>query len=163
MNLYLALVTLHLLAAMLWLGGMLFLAVVGAPVLRALEPAIRQEIFRRLGERFRTVGWIALGVLVATGTGMVQLRGWLRPEVMGSSGFWTAGPGRTLALKLALVALMLGLSAWHDFVLGPRAGRAEPGSPRALRLRKRAAGMARVNALVGLLVLFLAARLVRGG
>ena len=163
MNLYLALVTLHLLAAMLWLGGMLFLAVVGAPVLRALEPAIRQEIFRRLGERFRAVGWIALGVLVATGVGMLQLRGWLRPEVMGSSGFWTEGPGRTLALKLAFVGLMLGLSAWHDFVLGPRAGRAEPGSPRALRLRKRAAGMARVNALVGLLVLFLAARLVRGG
>jgi hypothetical protein len=37
--LYYATVTAHLLAALLWLGGMFFLAIVGAPVLRSVEPA----------------------------------------------------------------------------------------------------------------------------
>jgi putative copper export protein len=31
-------VTIHVLAAMLWLGGMFFLGAVGAPVLRTIEP-----------------------------------------------------------------------------------------------------------------------------
>jgi len=37
--LYYVNVTLHVLGAMLWLGGMFFLGVVGIPVLRAIEPA----------------------------------------------------------------------------------------------------------------------------
>jgi len=38
MSLYHLNVTLHVLAGMLWLGGMFFLGVVGAPVLRRIEP-----------------------------------------------------------------------------------------------------------------------------
>ena len=38
MTLYNLVVTLHVLAALFWLGGMFFLALVGAPVLRAVEP-----------------------------------------------------------------------------------------------------------------------------
>ena len=61
-------VTVHVLAALLWLGGMFFLGVVGAPVLRAVNPpALRQELFQRLGLRFRTIGWWAIGVLVILG------------------------------------------------------------------------------------------------
>ena len=47
-------VTVHVLAALFWLGGMLFLGLVGAPVLRAVEPpALRQRLFHDLGMRFR--------------------------------------------------------------------------------------------------------------
>jgi uncharacterized membrane protein len=43
-------VTVHVFAALLWLGGMFFLAVVGAPVLRSVEPPeLRAQLFRRLG------------------------------------------------------------------------------------------------------------------
>jgi uncharacterized membrane protein len=50
-------VTIHVLAAMLWLGGMFFLGVVGAPVLRAIDPPpLRQRLFQELGTRFRRVG-----------------------------------------------------------------------------------------------------------
>ena len=37
-GLYWLSVTVHVLAAMLWLGGTFFLAAVGAPVLRKVEP-----------------------------------------------------------------------------------------------------------------------------
>ena len=47
---YYVVVTIHVLAALLWLGGMFFLGVVGAPVLRRIEPpALRRRLFQELG------------------------------------------------------------------------------------------------------------------
>src|SRR5688572_10046332 len=143
--LYYAVVTLHLLAALLWLGGMFFLGVIGAPVLRTVEPAaLRQHLFQQLGLRFRSIGWVAIAILVATGVAMLHLRGLLAwSGVMGDRDFWTSAFGHALAAKLAAVSAMITVSFFHDFVLGPAAGRAAPGSPRALLLRRRAAIYAR--------------------
>jgi len=158
-------VTVHVLAAMLWLGGMFFLGVVGGPVLRAVEPAaLRQQLFQQLGLRFRSVGWWAIGVLLITGVGNLQFRGWLQWDgVLGSGVFWATAAGRALALKLGAVTVMLVVSAIHDFILGPMAGEAQPGSTRALALRRRAALLARVNAFLGVVVVIAAVRLARGG
>src|SRR6476620_11404806 len=94
---YYVLVTIHVLAALLWLGGMLFLGVVGAPVLRAIEPpALRQRLFSELGRRFRAVGWVAVATLVATGTLMLNARGLLHGSVLGSAAFWHTAFGTTL-------------------------------------------------------------------
>ena len=132
----LALRSLHVLAAIVWIGGMLFIALVLVPVARRLhDPALRTRLVHDLGVRFRTVGWIALGVLVATGL----LNLWLRPELLTTTRFWW---------KAGLVILALALSAVHDFVLGPRAGR--PGADP--RLRARASWVARVNVVVVLVV-----------
>ena len=164
-SLYLTNVIVHVLAAMFWLGGMFFLGLIGAPVLRDLEPAtLRQKLFNDLGVRFRTAGWIAIAVLIATGTGNLYFRGWLRwNDVLGSSAFWTSSAGRVLAIKLAAVVVMIVVSAVHDFVLGPAASREDAGSPAALALRQRAALLARFNALVGVVVVAAAVRLARGG
>lgn len=158
-------ITVHVLAALLWLGGMFFLGLVGAPVLRHVEPAtLRQRLFHELGVRFRTVGWIAIAVLLVTGTLNLAFRGYLRWDgALGSATFWGSPYGHSLGMKLVAVAIMLVIGAIHDFVLGPRAGDAEPGSPEALRLRARAAMLARVNAFVGVLVVIAAVRLARGG
>lgn len=157
-------VTLHVLAALLWLGGMFFLGVVGAPVLRAIDDAaLRQRLFHLLGVRFRTVGWIAITVLVATGTIMLRARGLLAwSGVLGSAAFWRTPLGVTLAFKLATVATMIAVSAVHDFLVGPAASRAHAGSADAIALRRRAALLARLNALVGLLLVIAAVRLARG-
>jgi uncharacterized membrane protein len=163
--LYLANVTVHILAAMFWLGGMFFLGIVGAPALRGVEPAaMRQRIFQQLGVRFRTAGWWAIGVLVVTGTLNLYFRGWLHwDSALGSSRFWATAGGRALVLKLVAVAAMLVVSSIHDFVLGPRAGRATPGTALAISYRMRAARLARLNALLGVVVVIAAALLARGG
>jgi uncharacterized membrane protein len=157
-------VTIHVLAAMLWLGGMFFLGVVGAPVLRGVEPpALRQRLFQQLGSRFRRTGWIAIAVLVATGVGNLYFRGWLHwTGVLGSAVFWRTGVGHALAAKLAAVTVMISISAIHDFVHGPRAGRAAPGSAEAVAMRRRAASLARINAIVGIVLVIAAVRLARG-
>ena len=157
-------VTVHVLAALGWLGGMFFLALVGAPVLRQVEPpALRQQLFQQLGLRFRTVGWALLATLLVTGLLVLHYRGLLRwSGVLGAPAFWRTSVGHALAAKLAAVTVMLVVSLVHDFVLGPVAGRAAAGSPTALRLRRRAAWLARVNALVGVVLVVAAVRLARG-
>lgn len=162
---YFVAVTLHVLAALFWLGGMFFLGVVGAPVLRHVEPpALRQKLFHDLGHRFRDSGWVAIGVLVVSGIFVLHYRGVLHwSGALGSAAFWGTTFGRTLAIKLAAVTTMIAVSAVHDFVLGPAASRVAPGTPGSLALRRRAAGLARINALVGLVVVIVAVRLARGG
>ncbi|MGZ8376132.1 MAG: DUF4149 domain-containing protein [Gemmatirosa sp.] len=164
-TLYWVSVTLHVLAALGWLGGMFFLALVGAPVLRRVEPpALRQSLFQQLGLRFRTVGWALLALLVATGVVLLHYRGLLRwTGVLGAPAFWRTAVGHALAAKLAAVGVMLAVSLVHDFVLGPVAGRAMPGSRRAVRLRLQASWLARVNAVVGIVLVVAAVRLARGG
>lgn len=161
-TLYYANVTLHVLAALLWLGGMFFLAVVGAPALRGIEPPqLRQQLFQALGTRFRRAGWVAISVLVVTGVGNLYFRGWLHAALLGDPAFWRSGTGVALAVKLSCVVTMIALSAVHDFVLGPRAGRAPPGSEVALRLRRLSSWTARIEALVGLVLVVAAVRLTR--
>jgi uncharacterized membrane protein len=162
--LYFLSVTVHVLAALLWLGGMFFLAVVGAPVLRKVEPpALRAELFRRLGEQFRRVGWAAIAVLLVTGLTNLHFRGVLSQDVLGSAGFWAAPFGRALAWKLVAVGVMLGVQAVHDFLVGPAASRLPPESPEMPRVRRQAALLARASAVLGVIVVIAAVRLARGG
>ena len=162
-TLYYVNVTIHVLAAMLWLGGMFFLGVVGAPVLRVVEPAaLRQRLFQQLGLRARALGWWAIGVLLVTGTLNLWFRGWLHWQgVLGDATFWRTTTGIALAAKLASVAVMVLVSAVHDFVLGPMAGRLPAGSAEALAFRRRAALLARANALLGVVIVIAAVRLAR--
>lgn len=162
--LYYANVTIHLLAAMFWLGGMFFFAVVGAPGLRQVESSpLRAELFRRLGERFRTAGWIAIAVLLVSGTLNLWFGGVLSADILGRSDFWATPFGHTLGWKLTAVGAMLVVSGLHDFVLGPAASRHAPGAAGADRTRRRAALLARANAVLGLVVVVAAVRLARGG
>jgi uncharacterized membrane protein len=132
-------------AALTWIGGMLFIALVLVPIARRLEDqALRARLVRETGLRFRTVAWSALGVLVVTG--LVNL--WMHPALLSSSRFHG---------KLGLVVLTLILSAFHDFVLGPRAG--APGADPSARVR--ASWVARVNVLVVLVIVLLALSLFR--
>lgn len=163
-TLYYINVTIHVLAAMLWLGGMFFLGAVGAPVLRAVEPqALRQQLFTQLGLRARSLGWWSIAVLIITGTLNLYFRGWLHWDgVLGAASFWRTGTGIALAIKLISVTTMIIVSGVHDFVLGPMAGRLTAGSPEALAFRRRAALLARANALIGIVIVVAAVRLARG-
>ena len=163
LSFYFVNVTIHLLAAFLWLGGLLFLGAVADPAVSQIEPqTLRAEVFQRLGRRFRPVGWVAILVLLVTGVLNLHVRGLLMWETLGDGGFWTSAYGRTLLWKLVCVAGIVLGSAYHDFVVGPAASRAEPGSPQAVALSGRAAWIGRVNAVLGILLIVTASRLTRG-
>lgn len=130
----------HVLSAVTWLGGMLFIALILVPVTRRVQdPLLRGDLITQTGKRFRTVGWIALGLLVVTGVVILLQRPWL-----------LRAPA--FQVKAGLVVLTLALSALHDFVLGPRAGRLPPS---ATAPRKRLTWIARLNVLIVLTIILL--------
>ena len=152
----------HVLSAMVWVGGMFFFALVGAPVLRSLDAELRARLFRQLGERFRVVGWFAVAVLLITGLLNLHFRGLLSSQLF-SAAFWDTRYGHILAWKLGSISLMLIIQAFHDFHLGPRAGMVAPGSEQSLQLRGQAALLARVSALIALVIVAAAVLLARPG
>ena len=107
------LVTLHVLGATVWVGGAISLTFIAVPAIRSLTGEPRQTAMRRLGERWRPIGWTALLVMVATG---VPLASHVLP---GSDGAAKA----VFAVKMALFAALLVFAYLHDFVLGPRVAR----------------------------------------
>ena len=162
---YLVLVWLHILAAVIWIGGMVFLTLVLMPVLRRPEYlGNAAALIRATGMRFRWVGWLCLSLLLVSGTLHVGYRGFGWTDV--ATGRIFMGPfGRALGIKLLLVAVIILISALHDFLIGPRAsvlGREDATSPSARRLRRQASWLGRLNILLGLIVIGLGVILVRG-
>lgn len=162
--LYFLSVWVHVLAATTWIGGMLFLVLVVVPWLRAGNRADAGVFLRETGQRFRAVGWACFVILLATGTFNLYVRGVRLGDF--SRAEWLASPfGRSVLLKLGLFTVVLGVSAAHDFVVGPRASAAiesAPGSPEAARRRRHAALLGRANVLLALALVAVAVTLVRG-
>jgi uncharacterized membrane protein len=103
------LVTVHLLAATVWVGGSTALIFVGVPAIRILEGDARGRAMKELGLRWRPLGYGALLVAALTGVSLAA-RDWdHRPAFQ--IVFW---------VKVALALCLVGVSYVHNFVLGPR-------------------------------------------
>ncbi len=115
---------LHLLAAALWVGGLVCLAV----SLRGAAVADRAPLARLLVPHFSAVAGVGLGVMVLTGL----YSAWLHvPELRA---FILTIYGQALGVKLLLVLPIVALGAFNRFVLVPRlkAGAPEGGVVRRL-------------------------------
>jgi putative copper export protein len=163
-DLYLVSVWLHILAATTWIGGMLFVALVVVPSVRRGDLGNTAKLFGETGRRFRAVGWTCFAVLFLTGCYNLAARGVTLHDFIDRR--WVTSPfGRAVVMKLSVFAVVVVLSAVHDYVIGPRAVvelERDPGSPAALRLRRRASLLGRLNALLALVLVGLAVILVRG-
>jgi copper transport protein len=95
----------HLAAASVWIGGLVQLGFVVWP----LAPELRRDIF----VRFSKLAGVLVGLVVTAGVYLSIVR---LPQL---SDLWTAGYGRVLLVKLALVALALSWGAFHHFVARP--------------------------------------------
>lgn len=131
---------LHLVTAMLWVGGVLTLSVVVWP----LAPDLRRAAFLR----FSRLAVFLIGVLLAAGTVVAVAR---LPEL---HDLWTTSYGKTLLVKIGLVCIALAWGGFHHTVVRPRLerGEAPPGVGRSLL----------GESAVALAVLFAAAVLVNG-
>lgn len=162
--LYLLSVWIHILAATVWVGGMLFLVLVVVPWLRRGARSDAAVFLRETGERFRNVGWACFFVLLITGTFNLWVRG-VRLSDFGRSEWLQSPFGTTVVVKLSVFLLVLMISSIHDFVVGPRATRAIAANPRSSDAqieRRRASVLGRVNVLLALILLGAGVMLVRG-
>ena len=105
-----AVVVVHLLAAMVWVGGSIALVVAGVPAIRVLEGESRGRALRELGLRWRPLGYGALAVAALTGIELAS-----QDYGEGRSPFHTV-----LWVKVGLSLALVAASYLHNFVYGPR-------------------------------------------
>ncbi len=154
-----SIVLIHVLAAFIWLGGMFFIALVAVPALRTIEPPEKRiELLADTARRFRGVSWIAILVLLATGVVNAINHG-VTSEMISTGAIFLSNFGKVLTVKVILVLIMVVLSAIHDFFLGPQltnlmsSNLSIPDSLQSLkRRRKYVSWLARVNVILGILV-----------
>ena len=109
---------LHLLAAMTWIGGLVFQVLVVFPTLaRAASTGERLRFALSLEARFRVILWPAVGL--ALFTGLVNLMNvWYATVVTAGSIAPTFVP--LLGVKLGLAVGMIAVQAVQQFVIYPR-------------------------------------------
>jgi copper resistance protein D len=159
-EIYRVVITLHVLAAVIWVGGVFFMGMVVVPVTRPLPEKLRVQLLDRVGRSFRLIGWSALGVLVGTGAYLMWHWGARWDNLMDMS-FFAHGHTRELGYKLILIVFMLVVSGLHDFWLGPRATREGRTEEEAARDRRLASWLGRVTGVAVLLIVILAVSIAR--
>ena len=162
--LYLLSVFVHVLSAIVWIGGMCFLVLVVVPIVRAGDRQQAGAFLRQSGVRFRGIGWTCFALIALTGAYNLHVRGVQLHDFADAS--WRAAPfGSAVVWKLSVFCLVVAASAVHDFALGPRASRAieqAPRAPEAERLRRYASWLGRTNLVLALVLLALGIFIVRG-
>jgi uncharacterized membrane protein len=158
---YLFSVFVHVVAAIVWVGGMLVFGVVAFPVMRATDrPAAEKfALMGAMGKRFRGFSHGALTLLVITGLVNLGARN-VGLDVLAQKEFWHSSFGWALRHKLEVGVIAIVLSILHD-VWGSRAARLGD-APGSESLRKRVGWTGRAALLLALFTVFFAVVLVRG-
>lgn len=147
----------HILSAIFWIGGMLFITLVIAPFLSTIpDREEKSKIYQWVGKKYRSLGWIAIILLLATGPAVLYLIYGVAPQQMFSEPFHTGPLGTALSIKLSFVILIVLSSLLHDFWLGPKA-RTSP------KFSKYAKIFGRSNLIIALIIVIFAVILRAGG
>ena len=112
----------HVLAAIVWVGGQLTLSLVVLPVLRTdLAPEVRAPVIHKAARRYALIANVAvLPLSLITGIALA----WHRGVTFGI--FDDPGYGRLLSIKLLLVVASIVLAAAHGIVATRSPARARP-------------------------------------
>jgi uncharacterized membrane protein len=148
---------LHMVATVVWIGGLVFLAFVSTPLLSRLPAAERETAREGWARRFVPAAWLCLAVFVVTGlTQMSANPGYAGLLVVRN--VWSV----TILLKHLVVGAMAVILAYQTWILYPRFERAalglapaDPGAP--ARWRRLDLRLLRASAILGLVVLLLTA------
>jgi copper resistance protein D len=154
-----AAVSLHVLAAVAWIGGMVFLSTVLVPLLGTEHASSeRVALFRIAARRFRIVVWLSILVLLSTGPVLLHARNvsLILPNA------WPT----VVRIKIALVIFLLLLTVAHDLFSGQHVNRirAMPVIARTASdnvLVKASLWVPRLALIAGILVLLAAVVLAR--
>lgn len=165
MSVYHAVVFLHLLTAIVWMGGMVFVYAIVMPFLRNPQhgPVIG-PLSHWVSRRFRRLAQVSLVVLVVTGTWAAAFRGATWKGVFSGS-LWAQDFGKALLWKVGAVVLLTALSLTADFLI-------VPWLQKASRVPEKRAGVAfwhrylelmgHFNVFISVVIVALAVILVRG-
>lgn len=146
----LAVLWVHVLAAIVWIGGLAYQAHVQAPAARRGEVAA----FAAAARRARPLTWTAIALVVLSGFYNVAALGPL-PRVLAS------GAGLMLAGKFVLVLLAVTLAGQRDFAQVPRLARALAAGTEAAPALRAIAWCDRLVLLLALAIVWLGLAVAR--
>jgi copper transport protein len=130
---------LHVLGGASWLGNLLSIMLIGVPIARTLDGAVRWEAAASLVNAFSPIALASAAMVGASGI----VASWVHLEHL--TALWQTAYGQVLLLKLALVAITLTIGAYNFRRVQPQLVRQEG----TARLRRSAA----LELSVGLLIL----------
>lgn len=104
----------HLLASVLWAGGIAQIVVTWLPGVLARSPADRGRVMREVLDRFGLLALPAFAVVVIAGGANALIELGSIPQL------WQTAYGRVLIVKIALVGAIGAASFTHAFLLRPR-------------------------------------------
>lgn len=136
------LLTLHSLAAVLWIGGIFFAFMVLRPVSTTLEPPARLQFWTAVFARFFPWVWVFIGVLVISGY----------VDLFARFGGFQA-PGYLVVMQM-IGWIMILLFAWLSFVLVGRLHRAVRGQrwPDAAAAMQPIRQIMAINLMLGIVI-----------
>lgn len=150
---------LHMLATVIWIGGLATLAILVLPAAQqVLDAGAFARLLDSIQRRLDPVGWICLLVLV--GTGMFQMSA--SPNYQGFlaiSNTWATA----ILIKHLVFLIMIGISAYLTWGLLPRLKREAllqakgKEAPDKVNLRQQEVRLLNLNLLLGALILALTA------
>ena len=157
------LVFLHILGAVIWAGGLFFVALLAAGARRTLPERERTELFRFVGSGFLILAGIAAMLLALSGNLLVD-------DLFGGWDNLSGEPSTLILWKTVLFIGVLTLAVLHGVVLGPGIrrlrlsrldGQITPEQEASLKRRLRISTVSQVLMLAGTVaILVLAADLI---
>ncbi|HVA98507.1 MAG TPA: CopD family protein [Bacteroidia bacterium] len=157
-SIYITSVFFHIVAACLWLGGMLFLILAFVPGIKKHPDKV--NLIATVSLKYRKVGTLALVVLLITGIIQLEYRG-----VQWNLEYFTSSYGMIAGLKILVFILIVCISLIHDYYIGTRAIEAwknQPDNPKTIVLRNLSRLLGRLSFVLALIAVFLGVVLVRG-
>ena len=150
---------LHMLATVVWIGGLSALSLILLPAARgSLDAGAYSRLLEGVQRRLDPLGWLSLAILV--GTGLFQMSA--SPNYQGFlavNSRWAVA----ILLKHGVFAIMVLVSAYLTWGLLPRLRRAalrrlkQPDESETGALHHQEARLVRINLFLGILVLALTA------
>jgi len=92
----------HIISLSLWLGGIIFFLFVFFPAAQSLPPRPGMDVLNRGQRYFQTLSWIAIGLMLITGTVNFVLRGDAAGFALGPSYYLILGTKLFLFLAMVL-------------------------------------------------------------
>ena len=143
----------HIVATVLWIGGIIFILFFAMPSSRQVLGAESGKLMGEISKRFTPAANFSIILLVITGVVLVglnkQYSGIASPENK-----WTLA----LTLKLILVFGMVTIHFYRGFVLGPKIMRTATVAEKTT-LQKLSINLVKVNLTLGLLALLISGAL----
>ena len=140
---------LHLLATVVWIGGLIYINLVLMPSLTAIDPPQRGKLSGAVAKRFTILAWCAVIILLITG--YLKTPSGMLFNISNTSAV-------ALTIKHILVLVMIAIGLLVTFVTAPKMKSlapepGEPPPPEFLKAQKQLSTLALTNMILGILVL----------